>query len=106
MSSSFERSGKTKQLKKDVEIISQNHERDVDRKDAILQMSGASTIREQMPSHRVNLSQCPKRKPRSGMYEQIDPAKFGKMRYTNCFFIGTPENYRFNVALCVFHGDP
>merc|ERR1719450_1748692 len=32
------RSGKTKQLKKDVEIISQNHERDVDRKDAILQM--------------------------------------------------------------------
>merc|ERR1719252_559486 len=32
------RSGKTKQLKKQVEIISQNHERDVDRKDAILQM--------------------------------------------------------------------
>merc|ERR1719183_990336 len=32
------RSGKTKQLKKEVEIISQNHERDVDRKDAILQM--------------------------------------------------------------------
>merc|ERR1719194_355528 len=32
------RSAKTKQLKKDVEIISQNHERDVDRKDAILQM--------------------------------------------------------------------
>mmetsp|Transcript_39077 Transcript_39077/g.83239 ORF Transcript_39077/g.83239 Transcript_39077/m.83239 type:complete len:488 (-) Transcript_39077:161-1624(-) len=32
------RSAKTKQLKKAVEIISQNHERDVDRKDAILQM--------------------------------------------------------------------
>merc|ERR1719230_1875953 len=32
------RSAKTKQLKKEVEIISQNHERDVDRKDAILQM--------------------------------------------------------------------
>merc|ERR1719253_984547 len=32
------RSAKTKQLKKQVEIISQNHERDVDRKDAILQM--------------------------------------------------------------------
>merc|ERR1719221_2398453 len=32
------RSGKAKQLKKEVEIISQNHERDVDRKDAILQM--------------------------------------------------------------------
>jgi hypothetical protein len=32
------RSAKTKQLKKQVEIVSQNHERDVDRKDAILQM--------------------------------------------------------------------
>eukprot|EP00928_Gymnodinium_smaydae_P032273 TRINITY_DN2341_c1_g1_i1.p1 TRINITY_DN2341_c1_g1~~TRINITY_DN2341_c1_g1_i1.p1 ORF type:complete len:490 (+),score=151.92 TRINITY_DN2341_c1_g1_i1:166-1635(+) len=32
------RSAKTKQLKKQVEIIAQNHERDVDRKDAILQM--------------------------------------------------------------------
>merc|ERR1719399_1989852 len=32
------RSAKTKQLKRDVEIIAQNHERDVDRKDAILQM--------------------------------------------------------------------
>merc|ERR1711972_1209214 len=32
------RSAKTKQLKKQVEIISQNHECDVDRKDAILQM--------------------------------------------------------------------
>lgn len=32
------RSAKTKELKKQVEIISQNHERDVDRKDAILQM--------------------------------------------------------------------
>mmetsp|Transcript_15668 Transcript_15668/g.37756 ORF Transcript_15668/g.37756 Transcript_15668/m.37756 type:complete len:498 (+) Transcript_15668:63-1556(+) len=32
------RSAKTKQLKKEVEIVSQNHERDVDRKDAILQM--------------------------------------------------------------------
>jgi len=32
------RSAKTKQLKKQVEIISQNHERDVDRKDPILQM--------------------------------------------------------------------
>merc|ERR1719221_539455 len=32
------RSAKAKQLKKQVEIISQNHERDVDRKDAILQM--------------------------------------------------------------------
>merc|ERR1719463_361081 len=32
------RSSKTKQLKKQVEIVSQNHERDVDRKDAILQM--------------------------------------------------------------------
>merc|ERR1719145_117982 len=32
------RSAKTRQLKKQVEIISQNHERDVDRKDAILQM--------------------------------------------------------------------
>lgn len=32
------RSAKTKQLKKQVEIISQNHDRDVDRKDAILQM--------------------------------------------------------------------
>merc|ERR1719230_1484461 len=33
-----QRAAKTKQLKKQVEIISQNHERDVDRKDAILQM--------------------------------------------------------------------
>eukprot|EP00401_Gymnodinium_catenatum_P083262 CAMPEP_0117607492 /NCGR_PEP_ID=MMETSP0784-20121206/80289_1 /TAXON_ID=39447 /ORGANISM="" /LENGTH=484 /DNA_ID=CAMNT_0005410673 /DNA_START=127 /DNA_END=1581 /DNA_ORIENTATION=+ len=32
------RSAKTKQLRKQVEIVSQNHERDVDRKDAILQM--------------------------------------------------------------------
>merc|ERR1719499_1051027 len=32
------RSAKTRQLKKHVEIISQNHERDVDRRDAILQM--------------------------------------------------------------------
>merc|ERR1719499_311270 len=32
------RSAKTRQLKKQVEIISLNHERDVDRKDAILQM--------------------------------------------------------------------
>jgi len=32
------RSAKTKQLKKQVEIISQNHDRDVDRKDALLQM--------------------------------------------------------------------
>eukprot|EP00927_Polykrikos_kofoidii_P050467 TRINITY_DN44383_c0_g1_i1.p1 TRINITY_DN44383_c0_g1~~TRINITY_DN44383_c0_g1_i1.p1 ORF type:complete len:492 (-),score=121.55 TRINITY_DN44383_c0_g1_i1:52-1527(-) len=32
------RSAKTKSLKKQVEIIAQNHERDVDRKDAILQM--------------------------------------------------------------------
>merc|ERR1711976_165834 len=32
------RSAKTKQLKREVEIIAQNHERDVDRKDAILQM--------------------------------------------------------------------
>merc|ERR1712137_928783 len=32
------RSAKTKQLKKQVEIISQNHERDVDRRDAVLQM--------------------------------------------------------------------
>merc|ERR1719390_343570 len=32
------RTAKTKQLKKQVEIVSQNHERDVDRKDAILQM--------------------------------------------------------------------
>merc|ERR1740121_3193242 len=32
------RSAKTRQLKKQVEIISQNHERDVDRRDAILQM--------------------------------------------------------------------
>merc|ERR1719150_2759207 len=32
------RGAKTKSLKKQVEIISQNHERDVDRRDAILQM--------------------------------------------------------------------
>ena len=32
------RIAKTESLKKDIEIISQNHERDVDRKDAILQM--------------------------------------------------------------------
>merc|ERR1712112_54118 len=32
------RSAKTKQLKKEVEIAAQNHERDVDHKDAILQM--------------------------------------------------------------------
>merc|ERR1712137_1293466 len=32
------RSAKTRQLKKQVEIISQNHERDVDRRDAVLQM--------------------------------------------------------------------
>jgi len=32
------RAAKTKHLKKEVEIFSQNHERDVDRKDAILQM--------------------------------------------------------------------
>ncbi len=32
------RIAKTESLKKDIEILSQNHERDVDRKDAILQM--------------------------------------------------------------------
>merc|ERR1719330_666197 len=32
------RSAKTRQLKKQVEIVSQTHERDVDRRDAILQM--------------------------------------------------------------------
>ena len=32
------RLAKSESLKKDVEILSQNHERDVDRKDAILQM--------------------------------------------------------------------
>ena len=32
------RSAKTKQLKREVEIIAQNHERDMDRKDAIMQM--------------------------------------------------------------------
>ena len=32
------RLAKTEALKKDIEILSQNHERDVDRKDAILQM--------------------------------------------------------------------
>jgi len=32
------RAAKTESLKKDIEILSQNHERDIDRKDAILQM--------------------------------------------------------------------
>jgi uncharacterized membrane protein YcjF (UPF0283 family) len=32
------RLAQTKSLKKDIEILSQNHERDIDRKDAILQM--------------------------------------------------------------------
>ena len=32
------RSAKTKQLKREVEVIAQNHERDMDRKDAIMQM--------------------------------------------------------------------
>ena len=32
------RSAKTKQLKREVEIIAQSHERDMDRKDAIMQM--------------------------------------------------------------------
>ncbi len=32
------RLAKAESLKKDIEILSQNHERDVDRKDAILQM--------------------------------------------------------------------
>jgi hypothetical protein len=32
------RLAKTEALKKDIETLSQNHERDVDRKDAILQM--------------------------------------------------------------------
>lgn len=32
------RIAKSEALKKDIEILSQNHERDVDRKDAILQM--------------------------------------------------------------------
>lgn len=32
------RLAKSEALKKDIEILSQNHERDVDRKDAILQM--------------------------------------------------------------------
>jgi hypothetical protein len=32
------RLAKTESLKKDIEILSQNHERDIDRKDAILQM--------------------------------------------------------------------
>ena len=32
------RLAKAEALKKDIEILSQNHERDVDRKDAILQM--------------------------------------------------------------------
>ena len=32
------RLAKTESLKNDIEILSQNHERDIDRKDAILQM--------------------------------------------------------------------
>ncbi len=32
------RSAKTKQLKREVEIVAQSHERDMDRKDAIMQM--------------------------------------------------------------------
>lgn len=32
------RLAKSEALKKDIEILSQNHERDVDRRDAILQM--------------------------------------------------------------------
>jgi hypothetical protein len=38
------RLAKAESLKKDVEILSQNHERDVDRKDAILQMLDRSEV--------------------------------------------------------------
>ena len=38
------RLAKAESLKKDIEILSQNHERDVDRKDAILQMLDRSLV--------------------------------------------------------------
>ena len=39
------RLAKVEDLRKDIEILSQNHEREVDRKDAIIQVSAASRAR-------------------------------------------------------------
>jgi hypothetical protein len=55
------RLAKAESLKKDVEILSQNHERDVDRKDAILQMldrdleEAEDQFQTAMRSHLVNI---------------------------------------------------
>jgi hypothetical protein len=57
------RLAKTESLKKDVEIISQNHERDVDRKDAILQMldrdleEAEEQLQMALRSHLINMDQ-------------------------------------------------
>ena len=60
------RLAKTESLKKDIEIISQNHERDVDRKDAILQMldrdleEAEEQLQMALRSHLVNMDQLVK----------------------------------------------
>lgn len=60
------RMAKTESLKKDIEIISQNHERDVDRKDAILQMldrdleEAEEQFQMALRNHLVNMDQLVK----------------------------------------------
>lgn len=39
------RMAKVEELRREIEILSQNHEREVDRKDAIMQVSGAGAVR-------------------------------------------------------------
>lgn len=57
------RLAKTESLKKDIEIISQNHERDVDRKDAILQMldrdleEAEEQLQMALRAHLINVDQ-------------------------------------------------
>merc|ERR1711965_655060 len=57
------RLAKLEQLRKDIEILSQNHERDVDRKDAILQMldrdleEAEDQYQMSLRSHLVNIDE-------------------------------------------------
>ena len=52
------RLAKAESLKKDVEILSQNHERDVDRKDAILQMLDRYLVIPLLSHKLINLHHC------------------------------------------------
>ena len=52
------RLAKAESLKKDVEILSQNHERDVDRKDAILQMLDRYLVIPLLSHKLIHLHHC------------------------------------------------